>query len=179
MTREVKVVPYNNEWTKMYDLEVARLREVLGNEIVSAFHIGSTSIPGMSAKPIIDILLEVKSISKLDDYNNAMIGLGYNPRGELGIPGRRYFSKDDPSGIRSHHVHAFQSGDIGLERHLAFRDYMIVHSKDAQQYAQLKLDLAETFRWDIDGYCDGKDSFVAEMEKKALLWYRSLKNTGQ
>jgi GrpB-like predicted nucleotidyltransferase (UPF0157 family) len=177
VTREVKVVPYNNDWPKMYEQEVVRLRDVLGNELLSAFHIGSTSIPGMSAKPIIDILLEVKSISRLDDYNDMMIELGYNPRGELGIPGRRYFSRNDSSGIRSHHVHAFQSGDIGLERHLAFRDYMIAHPEDAKKYARLKVDLAQEFQWDINGYCDGKDAYVSGIEQKALLWYRSLKGT--
>ena len=177
MTREVKVVPYNNDWPRLYQLEVVRLRKVLGNEVVSAFHIGSTSIPGMYAKPIIDILLEVKSISKIDDYNDAMAELGYIPRGEFGIPGRRYFSKKDSSDIRTHHVHAFQSGDIGLERHIAFRDYMIAHPQDAREYAQLKLNLARVFRWDIDGYCKGKESFVDDIEEKALLWYRSLKDT--
>ena len=174
MTREIKVVPYNSDWQRLYQSEVDRLRKVLGNELVSTFHIGSTAIPGMSAKPIIDILLEVKSISKLDDYNEAMKELGYNPRGELGIPGRRYFSKNDSNGIRTHHVHAFETGNIGLERHIAFRDYMIAHPEDAREYAKLKIRLADEFQWDIDGYCDGKDAFVSDMEKKALLWYRSL-----
>jgi len=171
VTREVKVVPYNSEWPRMYQQEVVRLRNVLGHQIVSAHHIGSTAMPEMSAKPIIDILLEVKDISELDDYNDDMVKLGYIPKGEYGIPGRRYFSRDDSSGVRTHHIHAFQSGNNGLERHIAFRDYMIAHPEDAREYAQLKIKLAEDFQWDIDGYCDGKDSFVSEMEKKALLWY--------
>jgi GrpB-like predicted nucleotidyltransferase (UPF0157 family) len=173
MKREVKVLPYSKDWPRLYQLEVVSLRKVLGEEIVSVSHIGSTSIPGMHAKPIIDILLEVKNISKLDEYNDAMIELGYDPRGEYGIPGRRYYSKGKSYDIRTHHVHAFQTGDIGLERHLAFRDYMIAHPEDAREYAQLKLNLSRVFRWDIEGYCDGKDSFVAEMEEKALHWYRS------
>ncbi|MFX1579883.1 MAG: GrpB family protein [Promethearchaeota archaeon] len=177
MTREVKVVPYNSDWPRLYQLEVISLRKVLGNEIVSTSHIGSTSIPGMMAKPIIDILLEVKRISKIDDYNDDMVKLGYNPRGEFGIPGRRYFSKSDSNDVRTHHVHAFQLGDIGLERHLAFRDYMIAHPKDAREYAQLKLNLVRVFQWDIDGYCKGKESYIDDMEKKALLWYRSLRDT--
>ena len=179
MTREVKVVPYNGDWPGLYQLEVVRLREVLGSEIVSTSHIGSTAIPDMSAKPVIDILLEVKNISKIDDYNDEMIGLGYNPRGELGIPGRRYFSREEPVDVRTHHIHAFQSGNIGIERHLAFRDYMIAHPDDARKYAQLKTNLAQEFRWDIDGYMDGKDPFVKEMEEKALHWYRSLKDTSR
>ncbi|MGY5863772.1 MAG: GrpB family protein [Candidatus Thorarchaeota archaeon] len=175
MTREVKIVSYDGQWPKLYQREVTRLHNVLGREIVSAHHIGSTAIPGMSAKPIIDILLEVKSISKFDDYNDEMIGLGYNPRGELGIPGRRYFSRDEDVDVRTHHVHAFQSGNIGIERHLAFRDYMITHSDAAREYAHLKMKLARAFQWDIAGYCEGKESFVDDIEKKAILWYRSLK----
>jgi GrpB-like predicted nucleotidyltransferase (UPF0157 family) len=175
----VKVVPYDGEWPKLYQSEVARLHNVIGREIVSAHHIGSTAIPKMSAKPIIDILLEVKSISKFDDYNDEMISLGYNPRGELGIPGRRYFSRDEPVDVRTHHVHAFQSGDKGIERHLAFRDYMIAHSDAAREYAQLKKNLARAFPSDIAGYCDGKESFVDDMEKKAILWYRSFQDTKQ
>jgi GrpB-like predicted nucleotidyltransferase (UPF0157 family) len=177
LTREVKVVPYDSDWPRLYQLEVVRLREALGNEIVSVSHIGSTAIPGMSAKPIIDVLLEVMTISKLDDYNEVMMELGYTPKGEFGIPGRRYFSRNDSNNIRTHHVHAFQTGNMGLIRHLAFRDYMIAHPEDADKYAQLKIELAEAFQWDIDGYCDGKDSYVSEMEEKALLWYRSLKDT--
>ena len=161
---------------KLYK-EIISLRKVLGDEIVATAHIGSTSIPGMMAKPIIDILLEVKRISKIDDYNDDMMKLGYNPRGEFGIPGRRYFSKSDSNDVRTHHVHAFQSGDIGLQRHLAFRDYMIVHPEDAREYAQLKLNLARVFQWDIDGYCKGKESYIDDMEKKALLWYHSLRDT--
>ncbi len=176
MKREVKVVPYSHDWPRLYQLEVVELRKVLGNEIVSTFHIGSTAIPGMMAKPIIDILLEVKSIAKIDDYNNDLMKLGYDPRGEYGIPGRRYFSKNNTNDVRTHHVHAFQSGDIGLERHLAFRNYMIAHPEDAREYAQLKLNLARVFPWDIDGYCKGKESYIDDMEKRALLWHRSLKD---
>ena len=179
MTREVKVVPYDNDWPRLFQLEVIRLRKALGDEIVSAYHIGSTAIPGMRAKPIIDILLEVKSISKIEDCNDVMIGLGYNPRGELGIPGRRYFSRDETVDVRTHHVHAFQKGDKNIERHIAFRDYMIAHPDAAREYDQLKTNLSRVFQWDIDGYCKGKESFVDEMEQKALLWYQSLQDTKQ
>lgn len=173
MTREVKVVSYDGEWPKLYQIEVTRLQNVLGHEIVSAHHIGSTAIPGMSAKPIIDILLEVRGISKVDEYNDDMMKLGYRPRGELGIPGRRYFSRVEPVEVRTHHIHAYQSGNKSIERHLAFRDYMVVHPKDAREYAQLKMDLAKKFPLDIDGYIKGKESYVDDMEKRAIGWYRS------
>ncbi|MGY5870708.1 MAG: GrpB family protein [Candidatus Thorarchaeota archaeon] len=173
MTREVQVVPYDQKWPTQYELERDRIFTVLENELVSVHHIGSTSIPGMSAKPIIDLLLEVKYITKIDDYNNEMIELGYEPRGELGIPGRRYFSREEPKDIRTHHVHSFQSGDIGLVRHLAFRDYMIAHPDEAKVYSELKMVLARRFQWDIDGYISGKHLYMERMEKKAVEWYTS------
>lgn len=172
MTRKVLVEPYNKEWSMMYKEEVDRILPILKNEIIAMHHIGSTSIPGMWAKPIIDILLEVRDIAKIDQYNEAMVNLGYEPRGELGIPGRRYFSREEPADVRTHHIHAYQSGDFGIERHLAFRDYMIAHPKAAQEYANLKRELARRYPSDIDAYIEGKEGFVSEMESKAISWYR-------
>ncbi len=173
MTREVRVVPYDSNWPVQYEHEVIRIKGILEKEIVSAHHIGSTSIPGMSAKPIIDLLLEVKEIAKIDDYNNEMIELGYEFRGELGLPGRRYFSREEPKDVRTHHVHAYQSDNIELERHLAFRDFMIAHPDDAKIYAELKIVLARRFQWDVDGYISGKHLYMERMENVALDWYRS------
>jgi GrpB-like predicted nucleotidyltransferase (UPF0157 family) len=174
MTREVRVVPYDSDWPDLYQLELDRIRNILEKEIVAAHHIGSTSIPGMFAKPIIDILLEVKDIERMDDYNNEMIELGYEPRGELGIVGRRYFSREEPKDVRTHHVHSYQSDNIELVRHLAFRDYMRAHPKDVKVYSELKLVLARRFQWDIDGYINGKHLYMERMEKVALEWYQSL-----
>ena len=174
MTREIRVVQYDHSWPVKYELEKDRITAVLKNELVSVHHIGSTSIPGMSAKPIIDLLLEVKDIAKIDGYNNEMIVLGYEPRGELGLPGRRYFSREEPKDVRTHHVHAYQTDNIELERHLAFRDYMIAHPDDAKIYAELKIVLARRFQWDVDGYISGKHLYMEKMEKAALEWYRSL-----
>jgi len=172
MVRNVLIVPYNEEWPKMYKEEINRILPVLKNEIISMHHIGSTSIPGMWAKPIIDILLEVNEITRLDEREEAMVNLGYEPRGELGIPGRRYFSREEPEDIRTHHIHAFQSGNPGIERHLAFRDYMIANPEAALQYINLKRKLARQYPMDIASYVEGKESFVDEVESKAITWYR-------
>ena len=174
MTREVRVVSYDNNWPVQYEQEIIKIKAVLEMEIVATHHIGSTSIPGMSAKPIIDILLEVENIEKIDSYNGEMIGLGYEPRGELGILGRRYFSREEVKDVRTHHVHAYQVDNIELERHLAFRDYMITHPEDAKIYSEFKTVLARRFRWDIDGYISGKHLYMERMEKVALEWYRSI-----
>ena len=174
MIREVRVVLYDDKWPALYEQEVTRIKRILEKEIVSTHHIGSTSIPSMSAKPIIDILLKVKDITMIDSYNNEMISLGYEPRGELGIPGRRYFSREEPKDVRTHHIHSFQSGNIGLERHLAFRNYMIAHPEDIKVYSELKMVLARRFQWDMDGYISEKDLYVERLEKIAMDWYKSL-----
>ena len=93
--------------------------------------------------------------------------------GEFGIPGRRYFRKRNHLGVRTHHVHAFQTRNPEIERHLAFRDYMIAHPMDAQAYGALKRELARVYPHDRQAYMDGKDKFVKEHEARALRWRRS------
>jgi GrpB-like predicted nucleotidyltransferase (UPF0157 family) len=102
-----------------------------------------------------------------------MESLGYEVMGEYGIPGRRYFRKDNREGIRTHHIHAFEAGSAEVERHLAFRDYMIAHPVDAQRYSELKRKLAEEHPQNMDGYMDGKDGFIKEMDRRAAQWRAS------
>ncbi len=147
------------------------LREALGDAVMLVEHVGSTAVPGLVAKPIIDILLEVRDVERLDGFHPEMAGLGYEVRGEFGIPGRRFFVKSTGP-RRTHHVHAFATGSPGLERHLAFRDYMISHPKEAEAYGRLKESLAKEFPTDIEGYMNGKDAFIKEIEEKALAWSR-------
>jgi GrpB-like predicted nucleotidyltransferase (UPF0157 family) len=109
----------------------------------------------------------------LDGQNAAMESLGYEAMGEYGIPGRRYFRKSNGEGIRTHHVHAFAAGSAEAERHLAFRDYMIAHPEDARAYSELKRKLAAEHPRNIDGYMDGKDAFIKEMDRRAAEWRAS------
>ena len=173
MLRKVEVVPHDPQWPIRFEAEAQAIASLLGQEVVAIYHIGSTAIPGIKAKPIIDILVEVKDIGRIDGYNEGMAGLGYEPRGEYGIPGRRYFPKGD-SFNRTHHVHMFQSDGLEVQRHLDFRDYMIAHPEEAQAYSLLKEGLARRFPEDIEGYMDGKDGFIKDVEKKAAAWRDSL-----
>jgi GrpB-like predicted nucleotidyltransferase (UPF0157 family) len=127
----------------------------------------------MAAKPIIDMLLEVVDIAALDLKTSAMQALGYEAKGEFGIVGRRYFRKDNSVGVRRHHVHAFASGSNDVERHLAFRDYMIANALDAKLYADLKQRLAAQHPDDIEAYMDGKEAFIKEHEAMAITWRSS------
>jgi GrpB-like predicted nucleotidyltransferase (UPF0157 family) len=164
----VEVLPYDPAWKDEYRREADRLLAVLGDDILEIHHIGSTSIPGIYAKPIIDILAGARDIADIDRHNDAMARLGYEARGEFGLPGRRFFTKGIPR--RTHNLHIFKAGNEEFTRHLDFRDYMIAHPEDARKYGELKRNLAEQHRGDIDGYCDGKDYFVKEMEQKAIAW---------
>lgn len=166
---KVEVVPHDATWRTKFEDESQLITPALGNNLVRIHHIGSTSIPGIYAKPIIDILVEVQDITQVDESNAAMTALGYEAMGEFGIPGRRYFRKHIES-QRSHHVHIFTANSSEIERHLAFRDYMIAHPEDAKKYSELKRELAKLYPEDIYGYMDGKDGFIKEMEAKALAW---------
>jgi GrpB-like predicted nucleotidyltransferase (UPF0157 family) len=168
--RVIEVVDYDSGWPSAFRKESAILSGVLSEEIECVHHIGSTAIPGVRAKPVIDILLEVKDIDALDQYDAGMEGIGYVPKGEFGIPGRRFYLK----GVydRTHHIHAFNAGSPHVRRHIAFRDYLIAHPRVAAEYADLKARCAAECDNDNDRYCEGKREFVSRHEEKALEWMR-------
>ncbi|MBO8156322.1 MAG: GrpB family protein [Bacillaceae bacterium] len=169
--RKVAVIPYNEDWKRMFIQEANKIKNIFEQEIIRIYHIGSTAIPGIHAKPIIDIMGEVISIEQVDLYNQEMKKLGYEAKRENGIQGRRFFIKGGDE--RTHHVHIYQTGKEEIERHLAFRDYMIAHPEEAEKYSELKQKLAKQFPDDIESYVEGKDAFVKEMNRKALQWKRS------
>lgn len=166
----ITVVDHNPDWAEAYLQEEREIKEMLGGECMNSFHIGSTSVPGLKAKPIIDILLVVSEIDALDRYSTQFEKLGYEVMGEFGISGRRYFRKGGDN--RTHQIHAFQYDHIQqIERHLAFRDYLRQHPEIARDYGELKSELVNKYPNDIERYGDGKDDFVKHVEKQALLWH--------
>ncbi len=167
--RNVIVVAYDPQWPVRFAEEAARLASVFGDTLLAIHHIGSTSIPGMAAKPIIDIMPVVRRIEAVDALNPGMQALGYEARGEYGIPGRRYFVKSQGD-QRTHHVHVFAAGHPDVARHLNFRDYLIAHPAEAAAYASLKQALARQYPHDIEGYIAGKDGLIKEIDRRALAW---------
>ncbi len=121
--RKVAIVTYDEQWPDLFEAERVLLQITLGQVISRIYHIGSTSVPGLAAKPVIDILLEVVDLNKLDELNAEIENAGYTARGENGIQNRRYFTKGGEQ--RTHHVHAFVIGDTQIVKHVAFRDYLI------------------------------------------------------
>lgn len=169
MARKIEVVDYRPEWDTMFKVESKKIKKILGKNCVGVYHIGSTSVKGLPAKPIIDIMPVVKDISLVDAHNGEFEALGYECRGEFGIPGRRFFAKGGDN--RTHHIHIFeQSNQTDIQRHIAVRDYLNAHSDTAAKYAALKKKLAAEFPFDNDGYCDGKEEYMKSLEEKALHW---------
>ena len=169
MARKIEVVAYRPEGEEMFTEEAEKIRKILGENIIDIYHIGSTSVKNLWAKPIIDIMPVVKDISSVDEHNKEFEQIGYECKGEFGISGRRFYMKGGDN--RTHHIHIFEeSNQNEIQRHLAVRDYLRENPKKAEEYGLLKRKLAAEFTFDIDGYCDGKDAFVKNMEQQALEW---------
>jgi GrpB-like predicted nucleotidyltransferase (UPF0157 family) len=173
VVRTVLVVPHNVGWQEAFEHEAAQIAKALGEIIFSIHHVGSTAIPDIYAKPILDLLIEVTDVAKVDAQTAQMVVLGYEALGEYGLPGRRYFRKTTEAGLRTHHIHMFAAGTAEVERHLAFRDYLIANPAIAQRYSQLKQQLAAQHPTDIEAYMDGKDPFIRTVEQQALAWFRT------
>jgi GrpB-like predicted nucleotidyltransferase (UPF0157 family) len=169
VVRKIEVVSYDPRWPEMYQVEVERLTPAVGAQVIAFHHIGSTSVPGLCAKPTIDILAEVYSLAALDTCNKAMQALGYNPKGENGIVGRRYFNRLAGE-VHLFHLHAFQTGHPAIAEHLAFRDYLRTHPAVAGEYTALKRRLAEQFTFDSLAYTEGKAAFITEVVQKVVAW---------
>lgn len=162
----ITVVPYDSEWPSLFAQEAVRLKEALGDNCIEIHHVGSTAVPGLAAKPVFDIVPVVKDLRKVQEAVAALEALGYESKGEYGIPCRRFFTKQQGT-VRTHNVHVYQQEFAEIERLIKFRDWLRDHSEDRDAYAALKRDLAARHVDDIASYCVAKDSFVAAIDKKA------------
>ena len=163
--RKIEVIPYDYSWAKNFTTEVKKIRKALDENCIAIHHIGSTSVPGLAAKPILDIVPVVKDITKVDIKNDKMLALGYEARGEYGILFRRYFQKG--GNTKTHNVHIFEEGNPEIDRYLKFRDWMQNNPQDREIYSKLKQELAKQYPNDIIAYTIGKDEFITEIDKKA------------
>ncbi len=173
--RDVKVAPYQADWKEKFETEKYDLSKILPD--ANIHHIGSTSVTGLAAKPIIDIMVEVPILTSIDIQTDEFGQLEYVGKGENGIPNRRFFYKGEGNN-RAVHLHIFPYGIDHVIRHLAFRDYLREHDGETQQYSELKSRLAKKYPHDMESYIQGKDQFVKNMEQKALNWYKKNKREG-
>lgn len=169
MTRLV-MFEYDPEWRSMFEEEAARLRSVWGEQVVDVHHIGSTAVPGLVAKPIIDSMIVIRDIAKVHNYDAGMTSLGYRPRGEcldtFGTPGRFYYSKES-NGLRTHQAHVMEVGHPDIQDKLLFRDYLRAHPGIAEEYADLKTRLVRENVGGIAEYIEGKNGFIKDCVAKA------------
>ena len=170
----VILAPYNPEWPQIAASHAERLR-VLGSILVTVHHIGSTSVPGLAAKPIIDLMPLVTDLAKLDRERRCVEALGYNWHGEFGISGRRYCTLSDEVGIRIVQLHFFNADSSQVERHIAFRDYLRAHPDTASAYEKEKRRARDLHSNDSHAYTDEKAPWICDTEAKALIWFAEQK----
>jgi GrpB-like predicted nucleotidyltransferase (UPF0157 family) len=166
-SRTVRVVPYDAAWPELYAVEVARLEPLLLTHGVSLVfeHTGSTAVPGLAAKPVLDILAGRASDDECDVAITALEAAGYVFRGEQGVPGRDFFRRGEP---RQYHLHLTTVGSAFWRDHRAFRDYLRSHPDAAAVYDSLKRDLAARYPRDREAYIHGKTAFVEGVLAEAM-----------
>jgi GrpB-like predicted nucleotidyltransferase (UPF0157 family) len=168
----VELVPHSSAWADMAAAETVRLKQALGDVLILVHHIGSTSIPNIMAKPIVDMIPIVTSVGALDAHEDTMRGLGYRWYGEFGLPGRRYCSLTDPvTGKRKYQLHCYAQEAAEVARHLAFRDYLRAHPAIARAYEAEKVRAAAVRSDDVLAYNAEKNDWIKRVEKDALAWY--------
>jgi GrpB-like predicted nucleotidyltransferase (UPF0157 family) len=178
LKEEVTVVPYDSLWPVLFEAEKIVLQRVLPTDLIGRIeHFGSTAIPGMWAKPIVDMLVEVSSLEKTRIIIAPILeqrGYDYFWRaseGESGPPFYAWFIRRDVNGKRTHHIHMVESHFNHWDR-LLFRDYLIAHPDIAFQYQELKLRLAEAFSGDRVAYTRAKTDFIQEVTVQAKEFCR-------
>jgi len=164
----IELAPYSANWPAEFQNESATIGHALSGTPITLHHIGSTSIPGIVAKPVIDMLGVVPAIRDIDDRERQLAEIGYEGLGEFGISGRRYFRKTAADGARTHHLHVFAKGSEAIDRHLDFRDYLRAFPAEAAAYAELKQKLAAQFTG--EDYSEGKTEFIRAIEQRAAAW---------
>lgn len=169
----IALATHSAAWPPAFEREAAAISYALSDLSVELHHIGSTAIPGIVAKPVIDMLGIVRELEEMDVRAHCLAVLGYEALGEFGIPGRRYFRKSAPDGTRTHQLHVFAAGSPEIQRHLDFRDYLRAFPAEAAAYAALKQALAGRCGTDMAAYSDGKAEFISAVERRAAVWRRS------
>ena len=156
------LVPYDPIWPHRFEEAARAISSACGKRIVAVEHIGSTAVPGLAAKPVLDVMPGLRADEDGGRMVEPMAALGYEYRGEFGIPGRHYFTRpiEDDSHVVKHHVHAYPIGHPEWVRHLAFRDALRRDPLVATEYAQLKHALAARHHDDVEAYAAAKTAFI-------------------
>lgn len=163
--RSIEVVDYDPAWPELFEQLRSRIWAVVNDAAVSIEHVGSTSVPNLAAKPIIDLTVVVETEAGVPLVIERLAALGYVHQGNLGIDGREAF--DSPHRRPAHHLYVCARGNLGLVNHLALRDYLRTHPDAARAYGDLKRRLASQFPHDIDRYVEGKTGVILDLLREA------------
>ena len=179
LQEEVSIAPYDPAWPRMFEEEKRHLQECLPKDLIRRIeHFGSTAIPGLAAKPIVDVLVEVSSLEETRSRVAPLLEAeGYDyfwrpTRGDDGPPFYAWFIKRNADRIRTHHVHMVER-DFEHWDTLLFRDYLIEHPETAREYEALKMTLAREYPNDREAYTNGKTEFVVKVTAIAKGYFRS------
>ena len=168
-TRRVVVLPYDGAWRDDFLKIKAELQAALGGLALVIEHVGSTSVPGLSAKPIIDIDVVIAGAALLSDVIAALRGIGYRHEGDLGIAGREAFDYEGKPHLRRHHLYVCPRDSAELKRHIAFRDYLRAHPEAVRAYSRIKEEGAALYPNDIDGYIEHKSPLIERIYREIGL----------
>ena len=163
----VLLAPHDPAWARLFADEAARIRAALGARPAEVAHVGSTAVPGLSAKPILDLMVGIAPDRDVAPYVAPLEGIGYAYCGEHGLPGRHYFVRDDASGRRTHHLHVVALDGAIWRAHLAFRDALRASPERRAAYEALKHDLAARHAGERLAYTEGKAAFIHETLRQA------------
>ena len=154
----VEVRPYDPNWAHTFERIRTYVWPAVQHASMSLEHVGSTAVPGLRAKPVIDACIVVASPRDIPHVVKALTKIGYVHRGDLGVPDRQAFQQ--PASLPKHHLYASHRGSLSLRNHLGLRDYLRAHPEVALAYGELKTALASRFPEDIDSYIAGKTDFI-------------------
>ena len=158
----VRLTPYDPAWPGLFGDEAKRLREALGSNCLRVEHIGSTAVPGLSSKPILDIAVEVLSMANIAVLVDVLAAIGYESKGEFGLPGRQFFAKGLPV---THHVHVVEKGCPYMASWILFREALRGDEQLRREYVACKTRLAAEHPGNRDAYTTGKNPFVESILK--------------
>lgn len=154
----IEVTTYDPEWPRMFERIRAHVWPHIQHAAISVEHVGSTSVPGLRAKPVIDACIVVASRRDIPHVVQTLTAVGYVHRGDLGVPDREVFTP--PAALPKHHLYASHRGSLTLKNQTGLRDYLRARPEAAREYGDLKASLARRFPADIDSYIAGKTEFV-------------------
>lgn len=163
-TKHVIVDSYNPKWIEAFQHIKTELLSVLDQKVINIHHIGSTSVPHLAAKPIIDIDIEINN--NFNEVKLLLEQLNYIHEGNLGIEGREAFKYTNKTHLMKHHLYVLHKDSKELKKHLKFRDYLKNHPEDVKAYGDLKKELALIYPNDIDAYIEGKSFLIENIYKK-------------